>query len=398
MDITIHPGKLNGAIHAIASKSQAHRLLICAAFSNAPTAILCENTNKDIEATAQCLRALGAEIDHTALGYFVKPIQKITKEAQIDCCESGSTLRFLLPVVCALGITTTIRMQGRLPYRPLSPLWEELERMGCRLSRPTEATILAEGKLRVGDYTIAGNVSSQFVSGLLFALSLLNGQSRIHITGNLESKDYVNMTQKALGIFGVNTNNYIVNGSYPFSSPIKVCVEGDWSNASFFLVANALGSTIAIDNLDRTSLQGDRSIEEILKIDEPMPVIDVANIPDLLPVLAIYFAAKNGAVFQNIARLRLKESDRVESVTKLLNALGISVSGDENTMIVYGGIIRGGMVDACNDHRIAMTAAIASTVADGLVTIVGAECVTKSYPAFWQDFQTLGGYYEQYVR
>ena len=177
-----------------------------------------------------------------------------------------------------------------------------------------------------------------------------------------------------------------------------MCVEGDWSNASFFLVANALGSTIAIDNLDRTSLQGDRNIEEILKIDEPMPVIDVANIPDLLPVLAVYFAAKNGAVFQNIARLRLKESDRVESVTKLLNALGISVSGDENTMIVYGGIIRGGMVDACNDHRIAMTAAIASTVADGLVTIVGAECVTKSYPAFWQDFQTLGGYYEQYVR
>ena len=398
MDITIHPGKLNGIIRAIASKSQAHRLLICAAFSGSVTELICENTNDDIEATASCLRALGAAIQRTRMGYVVSPIVEIPEHAQIDCSESGSTLRFLLPVVCALGIRTTIHMHGRLPYRPLSPLWEELERMGCRLSRPPETAIQPSGKLRPGDYTNAGNVSSQFISGLLFALPLIDGESRIHITGNLESKPYVDMTQQALRKFGVETDRFVLKKSYPFSSPGRLSVEGDWSNAAFFLVANALGSDIRMDNLNFNSPQGDRAIAEILSTDTPMPVIDASNIPDLVPILAVYYAATCGAVFKNIARLRIKESDRVQSVLDLLHTFGIHAFADDNTLTVNGGRLSGGVVNSCNDHRIAMASAIAATVADGPVTILGAECVAKSYPVFWQDFRMLGGCYEQYIR
>lgn len=398
MDITIHPRKLQGAIRAIPSKSQAHRLLICAAFSENETTLICEDTNKDIEATAQCLRALGAFITRTEIAYKVVPIKVFPKTAELDCGESGSTLRFLLPVVCALGVQTTIHMRGRLPYRPLSPLWEELERKGCKLSRPTETTIRTEGTLRPGTYTIAGNVSSQYISGLLFALTLLNGTSTIKISGKLESHPYVDMTQQALRLFNVETGNFTVCGSYPFHSPGVLQIEGDWSNAAFFLAAKALGSTIQVLNLDAGSPQGDRAVSEILNRKDPKSEIDAADIPDLVPILAVYYAATNGVRFHNIARLRAKESDRIRAVTDLLGNMGISVESDENTLTVHAGVLHGGIIDACNDHRIAMSAAIASTVADGPVTILGAECVDKSYPAFWQDFQTLGGYYEQYIR
>ena len=398
MDITIHPGKLSGTIRAIASKSQAHRLLICAAFSDAKTELFCENTNQDIDATVSCLQALGASIVRAQTGYVVTPICQIPENAQIDCSESGSTLRFLLPIVCALGIQTTIHMHGRLPYRPLSPLWEELERMGCQLSRPAETIIQTQGKLIAGEYTIAGNVSSQFISGLLFALPVLDGESRIRITGCLESKPYVDMTQQALRQFGVNTEHYVVTKSFPFSSPGGLRVEGDWSNAAFFLVANALGSNIEIENLNRNSPQGDKSVVDLLSTGIFAPTIDVSNIPDLVPILAVYYAAHGGVVFKNIERLRLKESDRVQSVINLLRALGIGAYADDNTLTVCGGNLSGGVVDSCNDHRIAMAAAIAATVAEAPVTILGADCVKKSYPAFWQDFRTLGGCYEQYLR
>lgn len=398
MDIKIYPGKLQGTVSAIPSKSQAHRLLICAAFSDTVTNLLCSEANQDIEATVGCLRALGAEITRSEYGYQVYPVKQIPRHAELDCGESGSTLRFLLPIVCALGIKATFYMHGRLPYRPLSPLWEELERMGCNLCRPTETTICTKGRLHAGEYKIAGNVSSQFVSGLLFALALMDGESKIHITDDLESRPYVDMTQQALANFGVATNDFVVRGSYPFHSPGTLTIEGDWSNGAFFLTAKSLDSQLQILNLDRNSAQGDRAVEEILQYEEPMPTISAANIPDLVPILAVYFAAMNGAVFQDICRLRIKESDRVLAVSRLLQALGISVESDETTLTVHGGIIHGGIVDACNDHRIAMAAAIAATVADGPVTILGAECVAKSYPSFWLEYRRLGGNYEQYIR
>lgn len=398
MDITISPGKLKGTVTAIPSKSQAHRLLICAAFSAEPTTLFCPQTNQDIEATVSCLNSLGAEIIRTEAGYHVIPITQVPEAAVIDCSESGSTLRFMLPILCALGVNSTIKMAGRLPYRPLSPLWEELEKRGCTLTRPTESTLNVYGKLHCGDFEIAGNVSSQFITGLLFAAALINGESRIHVTGLLESKPYVDMTQQVLSMFGVSTQNFVVKGRYPFTSPGKVTVEGDWSNAAFFLAASQLGNDLQVDNLNHSSAQGDRRIAEILACIDAEPVIDASDIPDLVPILAVYFAAKSGAKFTGVRRLRLKESDRIASVCNLLHTLGIAASADENTLTVKRGTFNGGIVDAVGDHRIAMAAGIAATIATGPVTILDAHCVSKSYPAFWQEFKRLGGNYEQYIR
>lgn len=388
MDITIYPGKLSGIVNAIPSKSQAHRLLICAAFADGPTTLICPETNDDIQATAICLNALGADIRRSDSGYEIIPVKSIPHEAFLDCGESGSTLRFLLPIVGALGVDATFRMGGRLPSRPLSPLWEELERMGCRLSRPAENTIRCQGKLIAGDYFIDGGISSQFISGLLFAAALIDGKSQITVTGNLESKPYVNLTKQALEIFHAPD----------FHTPGYITVEGDWSNSAFFLAAQQLGSAVTVTNLQTDSLQGDRMVATLLPQLNKHCEIDVRDIPDLVPILSVVAAAQNGAVFTGIHRLRLKESDRVESVIQMIKNLGGKAEVDENTLSVYGTGLKGGTVDSMNDHRIAMSAAIASTVCTEPVTILGAQCVSKSYPHFWEEFSRLGGKYEQYLR
>lgn len=398
MDITITPGKLNGVVSAIASKSQAHRLLICSAFAKQDTTLICRETNQDITATVNCLNALGADIQRTEYGYFVSPVKVIPESAVLDCCESGSTLRFMLPIVGALGVDSTIHMSGRLPNRPLSPLWEEMERMGCKLTRPTLNTIRCHGKLRSGSYTIDGSVSSQFITGLLFATALLDGESQLTITKKLESEPYVRITQLALSIFGVSTNDYVVVGSYPFSSPGNLTVEGDWSNAAFFLTAQALGNPVETTNLNTKSPQGDRAIVDLLTQLKTYTVVSAADIPDLVPVLAVYAAANQGAVFTDVYRLRLKESDRIASVVAMLTALGIRAESTTDTLTVHSGIFHGGTVDSANDHRIAMSAAIAATIADGPVTILNADCVAKSYPTFWLEYRRLGGNYEQHIR
>ena len=388
MDITVYPEKLSGIVNAIPSKSQAHRLLICAAFADGPTTLICPETNDDIQATAICLNALGADIRRSDSGYEIIPVKSIPHEAFLDCGESGSTLRFLLPVVGALGIDATFRMSGRLPSRPLSPLWEELERMGCRLFRPAENTIRCQGKLIAGDYFIDGGISSQFISGLLFAAALIDGKSQITVTGNLESKPYVDLTKQALQIFQAPD----------FHTPGYVTVEGDWSNSAFFLAAQQLGSAVTVTNLQTDSLQGDRMVATLLPQLNKHCEIDVRDIPDLVPILSVVAAAQNGAVFTGIHRLRLKESDRVESVIHMIKNLGGKAEADENTLTIYGTGLKGGIVDSMNDHRIAMSAAIASTVCTEPVTILGAQCVSKSYPHFWEEFSRLGGKYEQYLR
>ena len=388
MDITVYPEKLSGIVNAIPSKSQAHRLLICAAFADGPTTLICPETNDDIQATAICLNALGADIRRSDSGYEIIPVKSIPNEALLDCGESGSTLRFLLPIVGALGVDATFRMGGRLPSRPLSPLWEELERMGCRLSRPAENTIRCQGKLIAGDYFIDGGISSQFITGLLFAAALIDGKSQITVTGNLESKPYVDLTKQALQIFQAPD----------FHTPGYVTVEGDWSNSAFFLAAQQLGSAVTVTNLQTDSLQGDRMVATLLPQLNKHCEIDVRDIPDLVPILSVVAAAQNGAVFTGIHRLRLKESDRVESVIQMIKNLGGKAEADENTLTVYGTGLKGGTVDSMNDHRIAMSAAIASTVCTEPVTILGAQCVSKSYPHFWEEFSRLGGKYEQYLR
>ena len=389
MDITIHPRSLRGDITVIPSKSQAHRLLICAAFADGPTDLVCPDTNRDIEATVDCLNALGASIVRTDSGYSVFPMEKAPETAVLNCCESGSTLRFMLPIAGALGVDAFFQMAGRLPQRPLSPLWEEMERMGCTLTRPTGDTIRCCGKLRPGDYFIDGGVSSQYITGLMFALSLISGEHSLSVTGKIESMPYIHLTEEAMALFRAPR----------YHSPGRITVEGDWSNGAFWVAAQMLGNDISVHGLNAISIQGDRAVVDIChRLLEGMPTVSAADIPDLVPILSIVAGANHGAVFTNIQRLRIKESDRVVSTIAMLEALGGKADATEDTLTVYGTGYRGGTVDAQNDHRIAMSAAIAATVCKEPVTVLGAEAVNKSYPKFWEEYHRLGGKYEQYLR
>lgn len=389
MDITIQPGKLYGSINVIPSKSMAHRYLICAAFADNETTLICPETNQDIEATVNCLNALGATITKNAESYHIIPPKFTPESAVLNCRESGSTLRFLLPIVGALGVNATFQMEGRLPRRPLSPLWEEMERMGCCLTRPTSDTISCTGKLRGGDYIISGDVSSQFITGLLFATSLIGEESNLLVSGKTESQPYITMTEEVMRLFGAPL----------YHSPGTVTVEGDWSNGAFWVAAKKLGSPLTVQGLNAFSIQGDRAIVDLSnQLLEGKPTISAADIPDLVPVLSVIAGVNNGAVFTNIQRLRLKESDRVSSTVAMITSLGGNAEATESTLIIHGTGFSGGTVDSHNDHRIAMAAAIAATVCKSPVTILGAESVNKSYPRFWEEYHRLGGNYEQYLR
>ena len=380
MDITLSPRPLRGDVTVIPSKSQAHRLLICAAFADGPTDLICPDTNRDIEATVDCLNALGASITRTDSGYCVFPMEKAPESAVLNCCESGSTLRFMLPIVGALGVDATFQMAGRLPQRPLSPLWEEMERMGCQLTRPTADTIRCRGKLRPGDYSIDGGVSSQFITGLLFALSLIQGEHSLSVTGKIESMPYIRLTEEAMALFQAPR----------YHSPGRITVEGDWSNGAFWVAAQMLGNPISVHGLNAISIQGDRAVVDIChQLLDGTPTVNAADIPDLVPILSIVAGAKNGAVFTNIGRLRIKESDRVASTVAMVEALGGRAWATEDALTVCGTGYRGGIVDAQNDHRIAMSAAIAATVCTEPVTVLGAEAVKKSYPKFWEEYKRL---------
>lgn len=397
MDLLIKPSKLTGRISVIPSKSQAHRLMICSAFSDGPTFIRCSDTNRDIEATAACLNALGAQILRMSDGYQILPIKEPVKTAFLPCGDSGSTFRFLLPVVGALGIDATFKLEGRLAQRPLSPLWEEMERMGCKIKLDGNY-LHCSGQLCSGEYSIDGGVSSQFVSGLLFAAALIPGENAITITGKTESKPYIDMTVDVLKTFGCNVVDFRVTGGKTLYSPRELTVEGDWSNGAFFLAANALGNELTVENLSETSLQGDSAVVSLLLQLKQHSVISGAHIPDLIPILSVIAACNRGAVFTDIGRLRLKESDRVESVISMIHGLGGNAEVKGDSITVYGTGLTGGSVYCANDHRIAMSAAIAATACKNPVILYGSECVQKSYPHFFEEYHRLGGQYEQYLR
>lgn len=399
MQVTICPAQLSGNIEAIPSKSAAHRLLICAALAKGETEIHCPVLSKDINATADCLSATGASIEYRDESFFVKPIERARENALMDCGESGSTLRFLLPVVCALGAGAKIKMHGRLPQRPLSPLWEELEAHGAKLSRPEEDVLEVSGRLKSGAYSIRADISSQYVSGLLFALPLLDGESSLELTGSIESAGYIEMTRQAQRAFSLNMpfdgRSFKIADGCSCLSPGKAQVEGDWSNAAFWLVADALSERkITVSGLKEDSLQGDKAvIAAIEQIKKGGAVIDVKDIPDLVPVLSVLAAVTEGRTeFVNAGRLRIKESDRIKAVREMLEALGGECSETEEGLIIKGRKkLKGGMVDSVNDHRIAMSAAVAAIVCENPVTILDAQAVSKSYPGFYEDYKKLGG-------
>lgn len=407
MDITIFPEKLQGQINAIPSKSQTHRLLLCAALADKQTHIKIQTICDDLMATIGCITGFGGEIEHNfGISETVTPLQKIPSTALCNCGESGSTLRFMLPLAGALGIETLFLLEGRLPYRPLSPLWEEMERHGCHLSWVSRSQLQAEigkvsakvtaglrltGRLCPGHYRLDGNISSQYISGLLMALPFLNGESYLELIPPVESKPYIDMTLQTLDAFKVHWHGFRTCGNQKFITPGTVFVEGDWSNAAFWIAANALGSQIQISGLKSDSIQGDKAIVPLLDQLKNHAVISAADIPDLVPILAVVAAANQGAVITDVRRLRLKESDRVCAVVDMLQSLGGKAMADDNTITIYPTPLIGGTVDAKNDHRIAMSAAIASTLCQKPVTILGAECVSKSYPNFWKEFTRLGG-------
>lgn len=410
MDKFITPLPLGGSIAAIASKSQAHRLLICAALADIPTDLSCAELSKDIEATAACLTALCADAAYQNGRYQITPRNRAAA-CRCDCGESGSTLRFLLPVAAALGVKTTFQLHGRLPERPLSPLWEELESHGCRLSRPTADTVLCEGKLTGGAYHMAGNISSQFISGLLFALPLTGEDSEIMLTSPLESADYVRMTLAALRTFGITVEERKTGWHIPAGQQYRSCgsavVEGDWSNAAFWLTAGAISKTVTVTGLSPDSPQGDRKIADLLArfgaevtwetnavTVRPRRLhgidIDARDIPDLVPPLALAAACAEGTTrIYGAERLKIKESDRLRSVAGALNSLGAEVDILPDGLLIHGGKLTGGTVDSQNDHRIAMLAAIASSVCAEPIRLLDAEAVEKSYPRFWADFDTM---------
>ena len=392
MNITITPRKLCGKVTAIPSKSHAHRLLICAAFADKPTTLLCPETNQDIQATVACLQALGANITYDGAQYQVIPCRKVPQRATLPCGESGSTLRFLLPIAGALGVDATFLLEGRLPKRPLSPLWEEMERMGCTLTRPTETSLRCCGKLQCGNYTVAGNISSQFITGLMMALSLMSEESKLNITGTLSSAPYVDMTKDALSLFGIAGETF---GGKALHSPGNITVEGDWSNGAFFLAAQALGNDIELSGLNPHSSQGDKAVVAILEqLKSGCATVCAEDIPDLIPILSVVASCHHGAIFTDIQRLRLKESDRVAAILAMLSALGGKATATEDILTIYPATLTGGTADSFCDHRIAMSAAIAATACQTPVRILDAQAVEKSYPKFWAEYRRLGGIYE----
>lgn len=400
----IIPAKLAGSIAAIPSKSEAHRALICAALADKPTDLFMGPGSEDIEATMRCLRAFGAQIDKEGDRIHVQPVSRLPASCEADCGESGSTLRFLLPVAGALGIDMCFRMHGHLPDRPIFPLDRELERGGCALSRPEKDILRITGKLHPGAYELPGNISSQYISGMLFALTLLNEESTLAVTGKAESVGYIEMTLQAMAAFGAQPRKtdfgFAVPGYGRYTSPGSARIGGDWSNAAFWYCADAIdGCSIQLSGLNEGSAQGDkRIVEELQKLRSAAgtAVIDAADIPDLIPTLAACACARQQDVeVVRAERLRIKESDRLASVSRALNALGGSVQETADGLIISGEHpLRGGEVDACGDHRIAMMAAIASCACTDEVVIRGAQAVNKSYPGFWDDFNALGGHAE----
>ena len=407
MDIKIIPSKLRGSVSIPASKSIVHRALISAALADGVSVISNVTFSQDIYATIDALKAIGAEIEVSGNTVTVKGLSENTPEtADINCAESGSTLRFLIPVTSALGISAVYSGRGRLPERPITPYIRELSEKGIHFDYNNTMPFTVSGKLRSGIFKLEGNVSSQFVTGLLFALPLLENDSEIVLTSRLESKPYADMTISCLDKFGVKIsetgNGYYIKGGQKYK-PVSLTAEGDYSQAAFFEAANALGSDIKIAGLNEKSYQGDKKIIEICReivynnsTDLKPFRIDCSDIPDLVPILAVLGTfCKGRSYITNAARLRIKECDRLAAMAYNLNEIGGRITELTDGLVIDGvDSLDGGTIDGFNDHRIAMATAIASTRCANPLIITGAECVSKSYPDFWEDFRALGGIFE----
>ena len=402
MDIRITPTMLGGKITVPPSKSISHRALIAAALADGESKIYNLLDCVDItDATIGALRALGAEIE-LCEGYTrVKGIGRIPEEADIDCHESGSTLRFIVPVAAALGCRSTFRGRANLPNRPITPYFTEFKKHGVTFITE-KMPYITEGRLSGGVYEIAGNISSQFITGFLFALSLLEEDSIIKITSPLESKPYIDLTIDVMKSFGITVeereNEYFIKGGQKYR-PREYTVEGDMSQAAFFCVAKALGAELQIDGLNPDSLQGDREIlritEEFIRTGKGFDV-NASQIPDLVPIMSVLACFGDGTSYiRGCERLRIKECDRLAVTSGELSKLGADIRVEGDTLVINGvKELKGGECECWTDHRIAMSISIASQRCVSPVILKGAECVSKSYPTFFDDFKMLGGKFD----
>ena len=435
MTKTIIHGPKSGIFEVPSSKSQAHRMLITAALSLNAGKLIVNGISKDISATVKCLNAMGADIRITENGpasseIIINPIRKTVDHSgmsalykHLPCGESGSTLRFLIPVAGALGLDVAFHMEGRLSERPLEALTDTLSAHGMSFSQDGPY-LYCRGQLKSGTFTIPGNISSQYISGLIMALPLLKGDSVIEITGSIESGDYIDMTVAAVTAAGIKLtkeeNNYHIEGDQCYNVPVTRIVEKDWSSAAFPLCMGAFSEEgVTVPGLNTTSVQGDKEILNILTkfgadvTDEPdkypesvmIPdgsenilrfvtvkkgtltgqVIDASRIPDLVPVISVVAAGASGETrIIHAERLRLKESDRIATTVSMLRSIGADAEETEDGILIRGmARLAGGTVDPYNDHRIAMSAAVAAGICEEDVTVTGAECTDKSFPGFW---------------
>lgn len=415
MTVFLPAGFRHGEIHAVASKSSAQRLFICAAFGSDVCRILCGPLSADLSAMLDCLRALGAEVSYTDGCVRMNPIRCISETEHIlPCGESGVTLRFLLPLAGMLGVPAAFERLGRLPERPIEPLASELRRHGMTIE-PKGSVLHCSGRLHGGEWSLPGNVSSQFISSLLLSLPLLEEDSYLSVTGTLESAPYIAMTEQVLRLasirFTYENGVYTIPGRQRPLLPEELTVEGDWSSAAPFLAMGALSDTgISVAGLNPASSQGDRSVCELLcsfgaevSVESDRVLVrkkelhgirfDAAQTPDLVPVIAALGALAEGETsIVRASRLREKESDRLHTTAEMLEALGAEIQELPDSLIIRGKpVLRGGNTDSFSDHRIAMAAAVAACGCEKGVTLSGAECVEKSYPRFWDDFTSLGG-------
>lgn len=409
----VFPSKIEGKIRAIPSKAHAHRLLIASALSQDETLLNLEESSLDIETTIQCLRAMGANIEDKNSVIRIQPIKEFKVTPVLDFKESGSTSRFLLPVAAAMLEEFSAKGAGRLPQRPLGDLVREMKKKGCSFSSET-LPFQVKGRLEGGRYFLPGDVSSQYISGLLMALPLLKKDSLLHLTTLLESEGYVALTLAVLEEYGILIKRvkegYKIPGNQHYRTFGQKKVEGDWSNGAFFLAMGVLGGAVEVTGLYKGSLQPDAEILSILgkmgaDIEEKTDSftsrisslkgiqVDLSQCPDLMPIIAVLLSvAKGKSEITGGKRLRLKESDRIAVMARNLSALGADVVEKEDGLDIIGvENLRGGPVEGANDHRIVMAMAVASAISKGPILITDHKAVNKSYPGFFRDFEKVGG-------
>ncbi len=420
--VSIKPSKLKGEIDIPSSKSLCHRAVIAASLSKGKSSIENILFSDDIVATRAGMEILGAKIENRGKdGLEIQGSLPRSLEGEtIYCKESGSTLRFLIPISLYNTTDVVFDGEGKLVTRPLDSYYKIFDNQGIKYKTKNSGLPLEiQGALKSGEFQIQGDISSQFISGLLFTLPLLEGDSKIKIIGNLESKAYVDLTMEVLDKFGIEIENkdygeFIIKGSQEYKAR-DYRVEGDFSQAAFWLVAGILGKEIVSSGLDKDSLQGDKAIVELIEkmggdisLEDSSfvtresktraRVIDVSECPDIGPILAVLGALSQGETkIVNAARLRIKESDRLTAITTELNKLGADIREVGDSLHIRGKkSLKGGQVDSWNDHRIAMALAIASIKCSEEVTITNSEVVNKSYPHFWEDFKSVGGQIDEF--